>query len=127
MYAQVTERFEETKDIFGGIACYAGLARFVAQKFHQFDQIGRAEFQKHHAALDFFGNVPDRGTDDDELPLIAAIFIDVAQAAPDLRKLAQRVVEVFQVEDAGALVRDDEIQGSARSLSAGFGGPAVAD
>ena len=47
-------------------------------------------------------------------------LVKVAQAAPDLGGFAQRLVEVLEVEDGGAVVRDDEIQSPARSLGAGL-------
>ena len=33
------------------------------------------------------------------LLLVEAVLVDVAQAAPDLRRFAQRLVEILEVED----------------------------
>ena len=51
------------------------------------------------AALDFLRNEAHRRRDDDELPLVEAALVDVAQAAPDLGGFAQRLVKILQVED----------------------------
>ena len=48
--------------------------------------------------------------------------MEVSQAASDFRGFPHRVVEILEVEDRGALVRGDEVQRSARRLSAGLGG-----
>ncbi len=131
---------------FGGQGAAQGVARFIqrealaarapsaaesrrsrpgaslAQKLDQFDQVGRPQFQKHHAALEFLGDEADRRGDDDELLPVEAALVDVAQAAPDLGRLAQRLVKILEVEDGGAAVGRDEIQRAARCLRAGFGG-----
>ena len=48
--------------------------------------------------------------------------MQVTQAAPDLRGLPHRVVKILEMEDRGLLVRGDEVQSAAGSLSAGLGG-----
>ena len=75
------------------------IAAFFPQKRDQFDQIGRAKFQKQQAALHFLRNVADRRGDHDEFPLVAAAFVDIPQAPPDFRRFAQRLMEVHEVKN----------------------------
>ena len=60
--------------------------------------------------------------DDDELAPVEAALVDVAQAAADLRGIAQGIVEVLEVEDGRAGMGVDEVERGARGLRAGFGG-----
>ena len=93
--------------------------RLAAQKLHQLDHVGRPEFKKHDAPFHFLRNEPHRRTDDDELAVAVTALVDVAQAAPDLGRFPQWLVEILEVEDGGAFVRDDEVQSGARRLRAG--------
>ena len=55
--------------------------------------------------------------------LVEAAFVDIAQAAADFGRFAQRLVKILQMEDAGVGVRGDKIQGPARRMRAGLGLP----
>ena len=57
-----------------------------------------------HAALELLGNEAHRRSDDDELLPVEAALVDVAQAAPDLGRFAQRLVKILEMEDGGAVV-----------------------
>ncbi len=99
---------------------FTRFAAFFPQEVHQLNQVRRAQFQKHEAALDLFGNRSDRGTNDDELALVAATLVEVSQAASDLRRLAQRFVKILEVENGDPLLGGDEIQGAAGGVGAGL-------
>ena len=103
----------------------AGSLSLLPQEFYQLDQIGRPELKKHDTPLDFLRNESDRRGDDDELSLVETTLVNVSKATSDLRRFPQRLVEVLEVEDGGAMMRGDEVQSSTRSLSAGLGGFAI--
>src|ERR1700687_585813 len=90
------------------------LSRLVPQKCHQLDQVGRPQFKKYQTPLDFFRNESNRRGDDDELLAVETALMEISQAASDFGGFPQRLVKVLELEDSGAVVRDDEIQNSAR-------------
>ena len=89
------------------------------QKLDQLDQIGWPQFEEYHAAFQFLGDESHGRTDHDELSLIEQVFIHVAQPPPDLRRFAQRLVKILQVENASAFVRDDMVERGTRLLGTG--------
>ena len=82
------------------------------QQLQQFDQIGWTEFDEHHASLDFLGDKTNGRGDDDEFVLVEAMLVDVPKTAADFGRFAQRLVEILEMEDAGSLVGDYEIENS---------------
>jgi len=79
---------------------------FFPQKLHQFREIGRPEFDGNHAPLKFLRNEADGEVMDYELPLIETVLVNIPKAATNLRGLAQRLMEILEVENAGVLVRE---------------------
>ena len=123
--AQCVARFVERESLQGKRQwienLFAPLAALAAQKLRQLDYIGWPELEIDDASLDFLRNESHRRGDDDELPLVQTALIDVSQAASGLGGFPQRVMKILEVEDGGVLVRGDEVQSSASSLSAGLG------
>src|ERR1035438_6714195 len=94
----------------------------IAKEVRQLHQIGRPKLQKEQAALHFLWNKPHRGGDHHELAAVETGVIHVTQAPPDLRRLAQRLMKILQVEDGLVPVRRNEVQHGARLQRARFDG-----
>ena len=104
----------------------AGIAALLAQERGDFYQVGRAQFEKQQAALEFLRYGTHWRRDDDELAPVAAALVDVPQAAADAGGLAQGLVKVHQVEDGGVGIGGDEIEHAESVFGAGSGRLAVA-
>src|SRR5262249_19728637 len=65
--------------------------------------------------LDLLGNDLDGRADEDELAAVEAGFVEIAHAAADLGRIAQRLVEISQHEERRPVVGDDEVERPARA------------
>ena len=94
---------------------------FVVEEGGEFDFVGGAEFDEDEAAVEFVGDGADGGGDDGEFLAVEAGGFDVAEAAADGGGVAEGFVEVFEVEDGGVGVGDEEVEGGAGVGGAGDG------
>lgn len=94
----------------------------LAEEFGHFDEVGRAQLQQDDAAVELLRDEANGGADDDELPAIAAGFVNIAQAPADGGGVAQRIVKVLQVEDGGAGEGGDGVERQAGIFGSGLGG-----
>jgi hypothetical protein len=72
-----------------------GVDAFIVQKLRQLDDIGRAQLNVQKAAVQFLRDGAHRRADHDELPLIQTVRVQVAQAAANLSRIAQRLVKIL--------------------------------
>src|SRR5450755_417747 len=110
----------------GENAGWRRFGQFFTQEVDQFHQVGRAKFNEQEAALDLFRDGADGRTDDDELTPVEATFVQIAEATPDLGRIAQGLVKILEVEDGGIFVSGDKIERGARGFRSGLGALAVA-
>src|SRR5262245_1490676 len=75
---------------------------------------------EHRLVRQLVGQLAHGRADDDELAAIDAGLVEVAQPTADLGRAADRLVEVLQQEEAGAVVPVDELERLARAERLGL-------